>query len=75
MLLVQQKQNDEEANHILPTSILQCIMDYLGPRELFNMAFLSKTLSGLVTTTMVVRSVLFSGGKGKRSFEQLYKLI
>lgn len=62
-------------NLFLPYDVLGMVMDYLTPRDLFNLVFLSPGLMNLVTTEMVVRSALFNGGRAKQSFKELYKLI
>ena len=50
-------------------------MEYLGLRDLFNMAFLSNTTKDLVTIEMVVRATLFRGGNAKKSLDELLPLI
>jgi hypothetical protein len=60
---------------ILSFDIIGIIMTFLLPQELFNLVFLSPLLMGHVTTEMVVRAALFRGGRAKKSFEELYRLI
>jgi hypothetical protein len=60
---------------IIPFNLLEIIMSFLATRELFNLVFLSPFLMQRLTTEMVVRAALFKGGRAKKSFEELYRLI
>lgn len=60
---------------IIPFDLIEIIMSFLAPRELFKLVFLSPFLMSRVTTEMVVRAALFRGGRAKKSFEELYRLI
>mmetsp|Transcript_25109 Transcript_25109/g.51050 ORF Transcript_25109/g.51050 Transcript_25109/m.51050 type:complete len:514 (-) Transcript_25109:822-2363(-) len=51
------------------------VMEFLSPRELFNAAFSCKTLRGVVTTHMVVKSAIVHGRHAKRTMEELYALM
>ena len=67
--MVSHKKNSESSspshqnNHniALPLDALSMVMEFLSPRELFNVAFTCKTLKKLVTTKMVVRSASIGG--------------
>ena len=59
----------------LSYDILTSVMSYLPIKDLFSIAFLSKTLSQAITIEMVVRSALFAGGYPMRSMKELYKPI
>ena len=58
-----------------PFDLFGIIMSFLAPRELFNLVFLSPFLMEHLTTEIVVRAALFRGGRAKKSFEELYRLI
>ena len=59
----------------IPFDLLGIVMSFLSPRELFNLVFLSPFLMQRLTTDIVVRAALFKGGRAKKSFEELYRLI
>ncbi|KAL7460029.1 hypothetical protein ACHAXS_000497, partial [Conticribra weissflogii] len=56
---------------IIPLDALTIVLEFLSPPDLFNAAFLSKTLQGAVTTRMVVKSALLHGGYAKRTMKEL----
>ena len=59
----------------LPLDALSFIMEFLSPRQLFNLAFTCKTLRNFVTTKLVVCTSLIHGGHAKQTMAQLYKLM
>lgn len=72
------KRSKSNGCDILPSlsyDILGRVMSFLPLKDLFNFAFLCKTLSQAVTIPMVVRSALFAGGYSMISMNELYKVM
>mmetsp|Transcript_35725 Transcript_35725/g.86453 ORF Transcript_35725/g.86453 Transcript_35725/m.86453 type:complete len:571 (-) Transcript_35725:2069-3781(-) len=59
----------------LPLDALCLVMEFLSPRQLYNLAFSCKTLRGFITTPLVVRSALIHGGHAKQTMKELYDLM
>ncbi|CAJ1931439.1 unnamed protein product [Cylindrotheca closterium] len=59
----------------LPIDALGLVMEFLSPRQLFNLAFSCKTLQARITTPLVVKSALIHGGLPKQSMTELYQLM
>lgn len=54
------------SNPSISEDALLQVMTFVGPRELYRMAFTCKTLRNAVTTPMVVKSAMIQGGGGAR---------
>mmetsp|Transcript_55974 Transcript_55974/g.135422 ORF Transcript_55974/g.135422 Transcript_55974/m.135422 type:complete len:167 (+) Transcript_55974:244-744(+) len=50
-------------------------MEFLSPRQLYNVSLTCKSLWKLVTTEIVVKSALIHGGHARRTMEELYQLM
>ena len=59
----------------LPIEVMNTIMLYIMPRELFDIAFLSNTLSCLVTFDMVIKSALIKGGNAQTTVSEMFRLV
>lgn len=60
-------QTDNMSKALIPFDIIDIIMSFLAPWELFNLVFLSPFLMSRVTTEMVVKAALFSGGRANKN--------
>jgi len=54
---------------------LGIVMEFLAPKELYNLAFSSNLLLEKLTTRMVVRSAMISGGHARTTMNELYPLM
>ena len=54
---------------------LGVVMEFLAPKELYRLAFTSKSLLQRVTTRMVVRSAMMSGGNAAKTINELHPLM
>lgn len=65
----------DSASISLPLDALGLVMEFLSPRQLYNLSFCCKTLRGFITTKIVVRSALIHGGHAKKTMTELYELM
>jgi hypothetical protein len=54
---------------------LGLVMQFLSPRDLLRLAFTCNALQQKLSTTLVVRSALMSGGNGAATIKELYPLM
>jgi hypothetical protein len=54
---------------------LDVVMDFVGPRELYSLAFTCKKLLSRITTGRVVKSAMVHGGHAKLTIEELARLM
>lgn len=59
----------------LPLDALGLVMEFVSPRQLYNLAFSCKTLRGFITTSLVVKSALIQGGPSKTTMTELYNTL
>lgn len=59
----------------LSLDALSLVMEFLSPKQLYNMAFTCRTLRNLVTTKMVLQSALIAGGHAETTVMELHKLL
>jgi len=59
----------------LPLEALSFVMEFLSPRQLFNVAFTCKTLRDFISTKLVIRSALIHGGHAHQTMVELHKLM
>ena len=69
------KRNIVKCDISVDLDVLEMVMEYLAPRELFRLAFTCKYLRDCVTTQMVVQSALLQGGIPRETMQHLHKLI
>lgn len=65
----------EEQHPELNFDALSLVMEFLGPRDLFHMAFTCKTLRNKITVPLVVRSAMIHGRHAKKTIEELSRLM
>lgn len=59
----------------LPREVIEQVMEFLDPRSLFNLAFLSKETQGCLSHSMVIKCALFHGGYAKKNMESVVELV
>ena len=55
----------------LPLDALQCVMEFLPPRQLYHLALTCKTLRSFITTPLVLRAAMIHGGHSKQTIQEL----
>jgi hypothetical protein len=70
-----QPKRSKDASLYINEDALGFVMEFLGPRELYRMAFTCKSLRSKVTTRLVVRSAIMQGGHAATTVRELYNLM
>jgi hypothetical protein len=59
----------------LPLDALALVMEFLSPRQLYNLAFSCKILMNAVNTKLIVKAALIHGGHAKHTVDELHELM
>lgn len=70
-----QPKRSKDASLDINEDALGLVMEFLGPKELYRMAFTCKSLRSKVTTRLVVRSAIMQGGHAATTVSELYNLM
>lgn len=62
-------------DNVLGDDVMNLVMEFLAPRELFRLAFTCKAHRQRVTTSFVVRSAMIHGGYPKQTIDKFYPLM